>query len=77
MAWVERVSRKSFRVRYPREDGTLGSVSDFPTKVAAARHAVDLEADVRAGRFLDPAAGRITVGDWAAVSVSGPRRSAG
>ena len=67
MAWVERVSRTSFRVRYPREDGSLGSVSGFPTKAAAARHAADLEADVRSGRFLDPAAGRMTVGDWAAV----------
>ena len=66
MAWVEKVSPTSWRVRYFRDDGRIGSVSGFGTKTTADRHAADMEAGQRAGTFIDPAAGRTTVAEWAA-----------
>ena len=41
MAWVEKSSRTTWRVRYWKDDGTLGSVSGFTTKTAADQHATD------------------------------------
>jgi integrase len=64
MAWVERVSPTTWRVRYWKDDGTLGSVSGFPSKTAAQHHAEDMESAQRAGTFIDPADGRTTVADW-------------
>ncbi|MDT0263402.1 tyrosine-type recombinase/integrase [Jatrophihabitans lederbergiae] len=64
MAWVEKSSRTAWRVRYWKDDGTLGSVSGFSTKTAADQHAADMESDQRAGTFIDPAAGKTTVADW-------------
>jgi hypothetical protein len=64
MAWVERVSPTSWRVRYWKDDGHLGSVSGFPTKTAAQHHAETLESEQRTGTFIDPAAGRTTVAEW-------------
>ena len=64
MAWVEKSSPTTWRVRYWKDDGTLGSVSGFPTKTAADQHACDMETDQRAGTFIDPAAGKTTVADW-------------
>ena len=57
MAWVEQRGNRTWRVRYRRGDGTIGSVNGFVTKTAAAEHANTLEADEREGRFIDPAAG--------------------
>jgi integrase len=65
VAWVEKVSSTSWRVRYFKDDGRIGSVSGFPNKTAADRHAADMEAGQRAGTFIDPAAGRTTVAEWA------------
>lgn len=65
MAWVERTSRNSWRVRYWQDDATLGSISGFATKSAADRHADDMEGERRAGTFIDPAAGKMTVEQWA------------
>lgn len=64
MAWVERVSSGTWRVRYWKDDSTLGSVSGFATKTAAEHHAEDMESDQRAGTFIDPAAGRTTLACW-------------
>ena len=64
MAWVEQRGNRTWRVRYRRGDGTIGSVNGFVTKTAAAEHANTLEADEREGRFIDPAAGKITLNDW-------------
>ena len=52
------------RVRYRREDGTIGAIHGFATKAAATDHANTLESDQREGRFIDPAAGKITLADW-------------
>jgi integrase len=64
MAWVEKVSQNTWRIRYWKADGTLGSVPGFPSKSAADRHAADLESDQRGGTFIDPAAGKLTLAAW-------------
>ena len=64
MAWVEQRDNRTWRVRYRRDDGTIGSVTGFATKTAATDHANTLESDEREGRFIDPAAGKITLNDW-------------
>ena len=66
VAWVEKVSRNAWRVRYWKIDGSLGSVAGFRTKTAADDHAADMETAQRAGTFIDPAAGKTTVGEWVA-----------
>ena len=47
-----------------REDGTIGAINGFATKTAAADHATTLESEQRQGRFIDPAAGKITLAEW-------------
>lgn len=64
MAWVEQSGNRNWRVRYRRDDGTIGAVNGFPTKAAATDHAQTLESDQREGRFIDPAAGQITLEAW-------------
>jgi integrase len=64
MAWVEQCGNRSWRVRYRRDDGTIGALHGFTTKTAATDHANTLESDQREGRFLDPAAGKITLTEW-------------
>jgi integrase len=64
MAWVERSGKQSWRVRYFRDDRSIGSIPGFPTKTAAEAKAGTLESDEREGRFADPAAGRITFAEW-------------
>lgn len=63
MAWSEKHG-KFWRVRYWQDDGTLGSISGFPTKKSADDHAETLESDQRRGTWIDPAAGKITVAEW-------------
>lgn len=64
MAWVEKVGKGTWRVRYYTDDGGLGSVSGFITKTAADHYADDMESEQRTGTFIDPAAGKITVEKW-------------
>lgn len=66
MAWVEQVGEYSYRVRYA-VDGKVRSVSGFATRREANDYALDIESDRRRGRWIDPAAGRVTVGEWARV----------
>lgn len=66
MAWAERSGKNLWRVRYRRDDGTIGQVTGFRTQREAQDYADDLESDQRKGTFIDPAAGQITVADWAA-----------
>lgn len=54
----------TWRVRYRRQDNTIGAVNGFPTKAAATDHANTLESDQRQGSFIDPAAGKTTLADW-------------
>lgn len=64
MAWVERSGRSSWRVRYRRDDATIGAITGFTTKTAAAHHAATLESDQRQGTWIDPAAGKTTLYEW-------------
>ena len=66
MAWVDKVSRNTWRVRYFKGDGSIGSVPGFRSKTDADQHAGDMESAQRAGTFIDPAAVKLTVGEWAA-----------
>ncbi len=69
MAWIEKLGPRSWRVRYPRENGRFGSVSGFDTRKAASDYAKGLEADRRRGTWLDPAAGKTTVAECSALWV--------
>ena len=64
MAWVDRAGSNTWRVRYFKDDGTIGSISGFPTKTDAEHHADDMEADQRGGTFIDPARGKATLNAW-------------
>ena len=64
MAWVERSGNATWRVRYRRDDDTIGAIPGFTSKTAADEHAQSLESDQRRGTWIDPAAGKITVGEW-------------
>ncbi len=64
MAWVERVGRNTWRVRYWKDDGTLGSIRGFTNKIEAEHKAEDMEADQRDGSFIDPAHGRTSLQAW-------------
>lgn len=64
MAWVEQSGQRSWRVRYRRDDGSIGAVCGFTSKTAATEHAQTMESDQREGRFIDPASGRITLAEW-------------
>ena len=66
MAWVEQSGNHTWRVRYRREDNTIGAINGFVTKAAATDHANTLESDQRQGSFIDPAAGKTTLADWSA-----------
>lgn len=66
MAWAEKRGTL-WRVRYQREDGTLGSENGFITKTAAAARAAEIDADQRRDTFVDPRAGQISLADWVAV----------
>ena len=66
MAWAEKRGR-SWRVRYQRDDGTLGSENGFPTRSVAVARAEEIDADQRRDTFIDPRAGRITLAEWVAV----------
>jgi hypothetical protein len=61
------VSRSLRRVRYPTDDGRIGSHSGFDTKKAANDYANQIEADQRRGIWLDPKAAKTAVAIWAAL----------
>jgi len=46
MAWVEKRGKQSWRVRYFTADGSIASISGFPTKTAAENKADTLYEDV-------------------------------
>ena len=62
MAWVEQCGNHTWRVRYRRDDDTIGAINGFPTKAAATDHADTMESEQRQGTFIDPAAGKTTLG---------------
>lgn len=64
MAWVEQSGDKSWRVRYRRDDGTIGSIHGFTTDTDAEHHASDMESDQRRGTWIDPAGGQTTIAEF-------------
>jgi hypothetical protein len=66
MAYAEKRAKgpQSWRVKYKPPDGTEASESSFDTKAAALAWVRDQEALIRAGRWTDPNAGKITVSRW-------------
>ena len=52
------------RVKYRLPSGTEISESGFETKAAALTWGRDQEARIREGRWTDPNAGKLTVGEW-------------
>jgi integrase len=65
MSYSEKAGKNTWRVRYLRDDGTLGTISGFPTESAANHKAQEIDADRRRGTFQDPEAGKITLAEWA------------
>jgi integrase len=64
MAWVEQTGQASWRVRYRREGGTIGSVPGFSSRRSAEAYANDVESDQRRKVWIDPAGGRLTLRSW-------------
>jgi len=66
MAYAEKRGKgtQPWRVKYKLPDGTEASESGFDTKAAALAWGRDQEALIRAGRWTDPSAGKITVSQW-------------
>lgn len=56
-----------YRARYLKPDGTTGSEPGFPTKRAAKRWGDDQEAAIRAGNWIDPDAGQMTLDEYFAL----------
>lgn len=74
MAYAEKVYKirggkqtKQFtwKVCYKKPDGSKGTESGFPTKTTAKDWGEAQEAEIRAGRWIDPALQRTTFGDFA------------
>lgn len=70
---------KRYRVRYRKPDGSQTSKRGFNTEVAARKWAVDNESSINNGRFVDPTAGKVTIGDlaksWTATRVGNENSS--
>jgi hypothetical protein len=66
MAWVERCGKDSWRVRYRRDDDTIGAIPGFPTRKAAQDHADTMESEQRQGTWLDPQGGKTLLREWTA-----------
>ncbi|MGW0663508.1 tyrosine-type recombinase/integrase [Streptodolium elevatio] len=63
MAWSEKHGA-TWRVRYLKDDGTLGSENGYPSKPVADDRADEINAEQRQGTFTDPALGHTPVRDW-------------
>ena len=64
MAWVEQCGDNTWRVRYRRDDDTIGAIPGFTSSMAAREYANDMESDRRRGTWIDPAAGQTTLGEF-------------
>ncbi|MFC7482936.1 tyrosine recombinase XerC [Luedemannella flava] len=74
MAWVEQRGT-SFRVRYRKTDGSVGTDSSHPTRKTAEIRCKQVDVDLALDTFLDPALGRITLAEW--VDIWRPGHEAG
>ncbi|MEU8140257.1 tyrosine-type recombinase/integrase [Streptodolium elevatio] len=63
MAWSEKHGT-TWRVRYLKDDGTLGSENGYPDKDTADDRADEINTEQRRGTFTDPALGQTPVREW-------------
>jgi integrase len=63
MAWVEE-RRGQFRVRFRREDDTVGSVTGIPDLESANNEIQEIEVAQRKGTWVDPSKKKITLAEW-------------
>ncbi|TDV42140.1 tyrosine-type recombinase/integrase [Actinophytocola oryzae] len=63
MAWVEKVGRHSWRVRY-RTDSGYGSVPGFDSHETAVEYLQDMRTNQRRGTWLDPAGAKTRLDKW-------------
>jgi hypothetical protein len=68
MASIERRSGH-YRVKYRDPTGRQRSRS-FPRKADAQRFAVEMEADLARGQWLDPAGAQLSVTEWSETFLS-------
>jgi integrase len=54
MAWIEKSGKKTWRVRYFRDDNTIASIPGFTSDKAAENKATAIESEQSEGRFTDP-----------------------
>lgn len=73
-AWPEKRG-KYWRVRYHRDDGSIGSLSDRYTKTEAKSVADEINSQQRKGIFIDPARGDIKLGEFAEEWFAGLRKA--
>jgi hypothetical protein len=66
LAYAEKRGKgpRPWRVKYKLPNGIEASESGFETKAAALTWGRDQEARIRDGRWIDPGAGKVTVGEW-------------
>ena len=69
MAWIEQCGDNTWRVRYRRDDDTIGAIPGFTTSTAAQDYADDMESEQRRGTWIDPAAGQTTLGEFVDTNV--------
>ncbi|MBF6556353.1 MAG: tyrosine-type recombinase/integrase [Acidimicrobiales bacterium] len=67
MAFVEPTGPDSWRVRYWTDTGVHGSICGFSSETEARAKAAEIDTDRRRGTFIDPAAGKLAVGQWAST----------
>ncbi|MGX7829029.1 tyrosine-type recombinase/integrase [Actinokineospora sp. 24-640] len=65
MAYVEPSGPDTWRVRYRKPDGTLGSIPGYTSKPSAEAKAEEINVDQRRGQFIDPDAGKTRLQAWA------------
>ncbi|MBN6034111.1 site-specific integrase [Amycolatopsis sp. 195334CR] len=65
MPWAEQTGDLSWRVRYRREDDSIGSIPGFPDEKAAKTYIADMGTDQRRGSWIDPVAGQVTIAEFA------------
>ncbi len=64
MAWVEQTGAQAWRVRYRDRQGRIQSSSGFTSEQQAADFLAHLDEGRRAGSWVDPADGRVSLEDW-------------
>lgn len=64
--WLRKLPSGRWQARYPGRSGRdITAPVTFATKGDAARWLVKVEADLARGRYFDPAAGQVTLQQWA------------